>query len=122
MMRKIIVLFGSIVGVFGDGVTLDVRYVNAGSVRMSRGRGVYRFLASSLIHPWHFSIVMRFFFDHFPIPFENHSGYPLKVGGHLRHESGVSTWAIARDECCKECSCHVQGVYVFFGFGVCTIL
>lgn len=47
MAMKIIVLFGSIVAVVGDDVILDMSHVNAGSARMYRGSGVYRFPASS---------------------------------------------------------------------------
>lgn len=47
---------------------------------------------------------------------------PFEINAHLRHELGVLVWSVSWNKGTEESRGHVEGVDVFFGFGVGAVL
>lgn len=61
-------------------------------------------------------------FHRFFVPLEDTPCNPLEIDAHLCHELGVLVRPISRNKGTEESRRHVEGVDVFFGFGVGAVL
>lgn len=52
---------------------------------------------------------------------EDSTGSALEVGAHACHESRVVAGSVAGDERCEERGGHVEGLDIFFDFGVSAV-